>query len=79
MLKDVILVGRIPRNAKEAVRVQVWTYWGRRVLDLRWFKEGEATKKGIRVAVDGEAVRLQEIMNEVNRIIEGEYDEPNGI
>tara|TARA_R110000744_G_scaffold375_3_gene1398 strand:+ start:4146 stop:4385 length:240 start_codon:yes stop_codon:yes gene_type:complete len=77
MLKDGIVVGRIPRNAKEEVRVQVGTYWGRRVLDIRWFKEGEPTKKGIRLAVDGEAVRLQELMKEVNRIIEGENDEPN--
>jgi len=50
------MIGVIPRDATNELRVYHGEYWKKEVIDLRWYTERDGemypTKKGIRMNVD---------------------------
>ena len=68
-LKDSEIRGRIARSAIDEVIVEKGRYWNIDVVDIRWYKDGKATSKGIRVNMK-ELVHMNNILG---RILDGEH------
>tara|TARA_R100000458_G_C8278325_1_gene254334 strand:+ start:218 stop:466 length:249 start_codon:yes stop_codon:yes gene_type:complete len=48
-MKDEKIIARIPRNANEELVIRTFEYWNIKVMDMRWFNNGNPTRKGLRV------------------------------
>tara|TARA_R100000458_G_C8013895_1_gene76669 strand:- start:189 stop:431 length:243 start_codon:yes stop_codon:yes gene_type:complete len=68
-LKDSEIKGRIARSAIDEVIIEKGRYWNIDVVDIRWYKDGKATSKGIRVNMK-ELVHMKNILE---RILDGEH------
>ena len=68
-LKDSEIKGRIARSAIDEVIIEKGKYWNIDVVDIRWYKDGKATSKGIRVNMK-ELVHMKNILE---RILDGEH------
>jgi len=68
-LKDSEIRGRIARSAIDEVIIEKGKYWNIDVVDIRWYKDGKATSKGIRVNMQ-ELVHMKNILE---RILDGEH------
>ena len=68
-LKDSEIKGRIARSAIDEVIIEKGKYWNIDVVDIRWYKDGKATSKGIRVNMQ-ELVHMKNILE---RILDGEH------
>mgnify|MGYP003650222697 CR=1 FL=1 len=67
-LKDEQVRGRIPRSATDEVIVKTGRYWNVDIIDIRWYKDGKHTSKGIRV----NKAELGHLYNILGRIADGE-------
>jgi hypothetical protein len=73
--EDWKIVGRIPRDADNEIILQRGVTWKIEVLDIRFFRDGKPTRKGIRVNMD-EAVHLKNLMEEcINDYLGSEGEE----
>tara|TARA_R110000824_G_scaffold196128_9_gene379205 strand:- start:2930 stop:3184 length:255 start_codon:yes stop_codon:yes gene_type:complete len=63
-LKDSEIKGRIARSAIDEVIIEKGKYWGINVVDIRWYKDGKATSKGIRVNMQ-ELVHMANILDRI--------------
>jgi hypothetical protein len=68
-LKESELKGRVPRNATDEIRVEKGKYWNLEVVDIRWYKDGSPTSKGVRVNMK----ELTHLSNILRRIVDGEH------
>jgi len=68
-LKDSELKGRVARNATDEVRIEKGKYWNIEVVDIRWYKDGNPTSKGVRVNMK----ELKHLNNILGRILDGEH------
>jgi len=68
-LKESELKGRIPRNATDEIRVEQGKYWRIDVVDIRWYKDGSPTSKGVRVNMK----ELTHLSNILRRIVDGQH------
>lgn len=46
---DFEMIGSIPRNATDVVKVRKGNYYNIDVIDIRWFKDDKISRKGIRL------------------------------
>jgi len=60
-VKDERIIARIPRNASDEVVVRKANFWNIDIIDIRWYKDGNPTRKGIRVNMKEAKVMLQAI------------------
>ena len=60
-MKDERIIARIPRNASDEVVVRKANFWNIDIIDIRWYKDGNPTRKGIRVNMKEAKVMLQAI------------------
>ena len=67
-LKDSEIKGRIARSAIDEVIIEKGKYWNIDVVDIRWYKDGKHTSKGIRV----NKTELGHLYNILGRIVDGE-------
>jgi hypothetical protein len=62
------LKASIPRGSNMELRIYMGEYYGKEVLDIRWYKEtnGEMapTRKGVRVNAE-EAVELKQVLDRI--------------
>ena len=63
-LKESEIKGRIARSALDEVIIEKGKYWGINVVDIRWYKDGKATSKGIRVNMQ-ELVHMSNILDKI--------------
>ena len=67
-LKDSEIRGRIARSAIDEVIIEKGKYWNIDVVDIRWYKDGKHTSKGVRMNMQ----ELQHLHNILGRIVDGE-------
>ena len=67
-LKNEELKGRIARSAIDEIMVKTGTYWNIYIVDIRWYKDGKHTSKGIRM----NKTELEHLYNILGRIVDGE-------
>lgn len=65
-------IGRIIRNATSECQIRVGSYWKIDVVDIRWYSDGQPTRKGVRINMDElptliKALTKIENKNKVNR------------
>jgi len=46
---DFEMIGSIPRNSTDVVKVRKGNYYNIDVIDIRWFKDDKISRKGIRL------------------------------
>ena len=51
-MKDEKIIARMPRNARQELVVRTAHYWNIDIIDVRWYENGNPTKKGIRINID---------------------------
>ncbi len=56
-MKDERIIARFPRNASQELMVRTGNYWNISIVDMRWYENGNPTRKGVRVNID-EAKKL---------------------
>ena len=61
-------IARIPRSADEEIKIHWGEYWGKQVVDIRWYKDGKHTSKGVRMNM----TELGHLYNILGRIVDGE-------
>ena len=67
-LKNEEVKGRIARSAVDEIIVKTGTYWNIDIIDIRWYKDGKHTSKGIRI----NKTELGHLYNILGRIVDGE-------
>ena len=67
-LKDEEVRGRIARSAVDEIMVKTGRYWNIDIVDIRWYKDGKHTSKGVRMNMQ----ELQHLHNILGRIVDGE-------
>ena len=65
-MKDEIIIARIPRNVNEEIVVRTATTWNINIVDVRWYKNGNPTQKGVRLNED-EFPLLLKALNTITR------------
>tara|TARA_Y100001951_G_scaffold104223_1_gene115207 strand:- start:1077 stop:1319 length:243 start_codon:yes stop_codon:yes gene_type:complete len=65
-MKDEVVIARIPRNVNEEIVVRTATTWNINVIDIRWYKNGHPTQKGVRLNED-EFPHLLQALNTITR------------
>jgi hypothetical protein len=74
-MKDEKVIVRIPRNASEELVIRTGIYWNIDILDIRWFRNGNPTQKGVRVNKDEARLLLRALQKSmVNENDEQESD-----
>tara|TARA_R100001509_G_scaffold99998_3_gene58484 strand:+ start:750 stop:971 length:222 start_codon:yes stop_codon:yes gene_type:complete len=63
---------RIPRDDSSELILKTGVYWKIPVADIRWYSNGNPTKKGIRVNMD----ELKQLTTALNTML-GDIDESN--
>jgi hypothetical protein len=48
-MKNEVVVARIPRNVNEEIVIRTATTWNINIIDIRWYKNGNPTQKGVRL------------------------------
>ena len=66
-LKDEKTIARIPRNATQELVVRTGNYWGIDILDIRWYVNGNASRKGARVNMEEAKNLLRAIEKAVSK------------
>ena len=67
-LKNEEVKGRIARSAVDEIMIKTGTYWNIDIVDIRWYKDGKHTSKGIRINKN----ELEHLYNILGRIVDGE-------
>ena len=67
-LKDEEVRGRIARSAVDEIMVKTGRYWNIDIVDIRWYKDGKHTSKGVRMNM----TELSHLYNILGRIVDGE-------
>jgi len=44
-MKDERIIARIPRNAADELVIRTANFWNIDIIDMRWYKNGEPTRK----------------------------------
>ena len=67
-LKDEEVRGRIARSAVDEIMIKTGRYWNIDIVDIRWYKDGKHTSKGVRMNM----AELGHLYNKLGRIVDGE-------
>ena len=67
-LKDEEVKGRIARSAVDEIMIKTGRYWNIDIVDIRWYKDGKHTSKGVRMNM----TELGHLYNILGRIVDGE-------
>ena len=51
-LKDEEVRGRIARSAVDEIMIKTGRYWNIDIVDIRWYKDGKHTSKGVRIKME---------------------------
>lgn len=73
-MNEETIIARIPRNATDEIVVRTGVYWNINILDVRWYKNGSPTQKGIRVNKDEAKALLKAMQKAVNENVKQEND-----
>jgi hypothetical protein len=65
-MNDERIIARIARSATEEIVVRRAETWNIQILDLRWYKNGNPTHKGIRCNMDEAKTLLKAVRKAVN-------------
>ena len=65
-MNDERVIARIARSATEEIVVRRANTWNIEIMDLRWYKNGNPTVKGIRCNMDEARVLLRAVEKAVN-------------
>ena len=71
-MKDEKIIARIARNSTDEAVVRIGNHWNIDILDIRWYKNGNPTHKGIRVNKD-EAKILLGAIKKANKVLGDKY------
>ena len=63
-MKNEVVVARIPRNVNEEIVIRTATTWNIDIVDVRWYKNGSPTQKGVRFNMD----EFHSILNAMKKI-----------
>jgi len=75
-MKDEKTIARIARNAEEELVIRTANYWNIDVVDMRWYKRGNPTRKGLRVNMNEAETLMKAIKKAIGSKNENEQ-EPN--
>ena len=51
-MKEEIIIARIPRNVNDELVIRTAITWNISIVDVRWYKNGSPTQKGVRFNMD---------------------------
>ncbi len=74
MMNDERIIARIARNAEDELVIRTATYWNIEVVDMRWYKRGNPTRKGLRVNMDEAATLMKAIKKAIGNKNENEQE-----
>ena len=63
-MKEEIIIARIPRNVNDELVIRTATTWNINIIDVRWYKNGSPTQKGVRFNMD----EFPSILNAMKKI-----------
>jgi len=63
-MEDEKIIARIPRSASNECLIKTFTYWNKKVVDVRWYSNGKPSSKGFRCNMD-EAKTLALALNKI--------------
>ena len=66
IMNDERIIARIARSATEEIVVRRANTWNIEILDLRWFKNGQPTIKGLRCNMEEAVILLRAVQKAVN-------------
>ena len=66
-MSNLTMIGRIPRNDTEELRVYYGIYWGKEVIDIRWYSDGKPSRKGVRFNME----EAPHVINLLEMIMDG--------
>ena len=69
-MKDEKIIARIARNVNEELVIRTFNYWNIDVVDMRWYNNGNPTRKGLRINKDE--------LNTLNKAIRKILGDENG-
>jgi hypothetical protein len=64
-VKDEKIIARIPRNANDELVIRTFNYWNINVVDMRWYNNGNPTRKGLRVNFDEAKTLIKAIIKSI--------------
>ena len=65
-MKDERIIARIPRNAADELVIRTANFWNIDIIDMRWYKNGEPTRKGLRVNMQEGKTLLKAIQKAID-------------
>jgi len=60
------IVGRVIRDSTQEILVKRGVYWNIEVIDIRWFRNGKPTNKGIRLNMEEAKTLLNILRSELD-------------
>ena len=74
-MKDEKIIARIPRSASQELLVRTASYWNIDIVDLRWYENGNPTRKGIRINMDEAKILMTALRKAIKNGSEQALDE----
>ena len=65
-MKEEIIIARIPRNVNDELVIRTAITWNISIVDVRWYKNGSPTQKGVSFNMD-EFYLILNAMNKIDR------------
>jgi|TARA_R110000824_G_scaffold283693_4_gene472064 hypothetical protein len=65
-MKEEVVIARIPRNVNEELVIRTAKTWNINIIDIRWYKNGNPTQKGVRIN-EGEFPLLMKALETITR------------
>jgi len=65
-VSEMPIVGRVIRDSTQEILVKRGVYWNIEVIDIRWFRNGKPTNKGIRLNMEEAKTLLNILRSELD-------------
>ena len=65
-MSEMPIVGRVIRDSTQEILVKRGVYWNIEVMDIRWFRNGKPTNKGIRLNMEEAKTLLNILRSELD-------------
>jgi len=65
-VSEMPIVGRVIRDSTQEILVKRGVYWNIEVMDIRWFRNGKPTNKGIRLNMEEAKTLLNILRSELD-------------
>lgn len=65
-MSEMPIVGRVIRDSTQEILVKRGVYWNIEVIDIRWFRNGKPTNKGIRLNMEEAKTLLNILRSELD-------------